>query len=94
MKIIVIIINIGRGGIINYDDFYEVLIFYYIVVVGFDVIELELFFMNYLLFILNNCVIFLYMGSNIWELRNYMVEIVVENVISVLNKGCLKGEVL
>lgn len=47
MKRIFILINILRGVVVNYDDLVEVLSDGIIVVVGLDVIDLELFLVGY-----------------------------------------------
>lgn len=94
MKTTAIIINTGRGGIINHDDLYEALTSHQIAAAGLDVTEPEPLPMNHPLLTLNNCVILPHMGSNTWESRNRMAEIAAENIISVLNKGRPKGEVL
>lgn len=94
MKTTAIIINTGRGGIINHDDLYEALTSDQIAAAGLDVTEPEPLPMNHPLLTLNNCVILPHMGSNTWESRNRMAEIAAENITSVLNKGRPKGEVL
>lgn len=94
MKTTAIIINTGRGGIINHDDLYEALTSDQIAAAGLDVTEPEPLPVNHPLLTLNNCVILPHMGSNTWESRNRMAEIAAGNIISVLNKSRPKGEVL
>lgn len=78
-------INMLRGVVVNYDDLVEVLSDGIIVVVGLDVIDLELFLVGYFFLIQFKCVILLYMGINIVEIRVVMSVNMVKNIFVVLN---------
>lgn len=81
MKEIVVFINISRGDVVNQDDLYQVLVSGKIVVVGLDVMSLELLFINYFFLILKNCVILFYIGSVIYRICNIMFLLVVNNLL-------------
>lgn len=74
-----------RGVVVNYGDLVEVLSDGIIVVVGLDVIDLELFLVGYFFLIQFKCVILLYMGINIVEIRVVMSVNMVKNIFVVLN---------
>ncbi|XP_061163580.1 glyoxylate reductase/hydroxypyruvate reductase-like [Saccostrea echinata] len=94
MKNSAILINTGRGGVINHVDLFDALTSNQIAAAGLDVTDPEPLPVDHPLLTLNNCVILPHMGSNTWESRNRMAEIAAENVITVLNNGHPKGEVL
>lgn len=81
MKEIVVFVNISRGDVVNQDDLYQVLVSGQIVVVGLDVMILELLFINYFFLILKNCVILFYIGSVIYRICNIMFMLVVNNLL-------------
>ncbi|XP_062594273.1 glyoxylate reductase/hydroxypyruvate reductase-like [Saccostrea cucullata] len=94
MKNSAILINTGRGGVINHPDLFDALTSNQIAAAGLDVTDPEPLPADHPLLTLNNCVILPHMGSNTWESRNRMAEIAAENIITVLNNGHPKGEVL
>lgn len=94
MKKSAILINSGRGGVVNHDDLFEALKSNQIAAAGLDVTEPEPLPVDHPLLTLNNCVILPHMGSNTWESRNLMAEIAAENIKTILNKGHPQGEVV
>lgn len=94
MKNSAILINTGRGGVVNHSDLFEALTTNQISAAGLDVTDPEPLPVGHPLLTLKNCVILPHMGSNTWESRNRMAEIAAENIVAVLNKGQALGEVL
>ncbi|XP_063409606.1 glyoxylate reductase/hydroxypyruvate reductase-like [Mytilus trossulus] len=94
MKNSAVLINSGRGGVIQHDDLYEALRTNTIAAAGLDVTEPEPLPKDHPLLTLNNCIVLPHMGSNTWESRNSMSEIAATNIISVLNGTNAVGEVI
>ncbi|XP_076086984.1 glyoxylate reductase/hydroxypyruvate reductase-like [Mytilus galloprovincialis] len=94
MKNSAVLVNSGRGGVIQHDDLYEALRTNTIAAAGLDVTEPEPLPKDHLLLTLNNCIVLPHMGSNTWESRNSMSEIAAANIISVLNGTNAVGEVI
>ena len=93
MKKSCILINSGRGGVINHDDLHEALLAGEIAAAGLDVTEPEPLPPDHPLVSLQNCVILPHMGSNTWESRNSMSETAAQNVLDVLNGKTAVGQV-
>ncbi|XP_069111446.1 glyoxylate reductase/hydroxypyruvate reductase-like [Argopecten irradians] len=85
MKKTAILINSGRGGVVQHDDLYEALTSGEIYAAGLDVTEPEPLPHDHPLVGLQNCVILPHMGSNTWDSRNHMAEIAARNIVSVKN---------
>lgn len=83
MKKSAILINSGRGGVIQHDDLYEALSSYKIAAAGLDVTEPEPLPADHRLVSLSNCIVLPHMGSNTWESRNSMAETAANNVLAV-----------
>lgn len=86
MKKTAMIINTGRGDVINLDDLYEALTNGTIAAAGLDATEPEPLPKSHPLLSLDNCVILPNMGSNTWDSRKNMSLTAAKNIISVLNK--------
>lgn len=80
MKFIVILINVGCGGIVNYNDFIVVLQNGVIKVVVLDVIELVIFLRDYLLLNMLNVIFSLYIVIYIVSVRVKLNFIVFEQL--------------
>lgn len=94
MKNSAIIVNSGRGGVINHDDLYDALKSNTIAAAGLDVTEPEPLPSDHPLLTLQNCIVLPHMGSNTWESRNSMSEIAAQNILAVLNGKTPVGEVV
>lgn len=79
----VIFINIFCGWVVDEVVLIEVLVQWWICVVGFDVFECELLFFDLLLLCLLNVVVILYIGLVIEEICEVMVCCVVDNLLVV-----------
>ncbi|XP_046360047.1 glyoxylate reductase/hydroxypyruvate reductase-like [Haliotis rufescens] len=93
MKQTAILVNSGRGGVIQHDDLYDALVNKDITAAGLDVTEPEPLPSNHKLVSLNNCIILPHMGSNTWESRNSMSLTTAKNILSVFHKEKVFGEV-
>ncbi|XP_052821192.1 glyoxylate reductase/hydroxypyruvate reductase-like [Mya arenaria] len=93
MKNEAILINSGRGGVINHDDLFDALKEGQIFAAGLDVTEPEPLPSNHPLVALPNCIILPHMGSNTWDSRNMMSATAGENVVNVFNKKVAVGDV-
>lgn len=80
MKLMVILVNIVRGGIVDELVLVDVLVNGYLVVVGLDVYEGELMVCLELL-VLCNVVFILYIGSVLLVMCMVMVQLVVDNLV-------------
>ncbi|XP_067659405.1 glyoxylate reductase/hydroxypyruvate reductase-like [Haliotis asinina] len=93
MKSTAILVNSGRGGVIQHDDLYEALLNKDITAAGLDVTEPEPLPADHKLVSLNNCIILPHMGSNTWESRNSMSLTTAKNILSVFHKEKVFGQV-
>ncbi|KAK3593252.1 hypothetical protein CHS0354_012340 [Potamilus streckersoni] len=93
MKNSAILINTGRGGVIQHDDLYEALTSDQITAAGLDVTEPEPLPMDHPLVGLHNCVILPHMGSNTWDSRNKMAETAAGNILAVFRNETAIGQV-
>lgn len=93
MKNNAILVNTGRGGVIQHDDLLEALKNGEIAAAGLDVTEPEPLPADHPLVLQKNCVILPHMGSNTWDSRNAMAEIAALNCISALNDQTPAGNV-
>ena len=90
MKTSAILINSGRGGVIQHDDLFEALSSGKIAAAGLDVTEPEPLPADHPLVSQPNCIVLPHMGSNTWESRNSMAETAANNIIAVFeNKQAL-----
>lgn len=94
MKNSAILVNSGRGGVIQHEDLYEALRTNTIAAAGLDVTEPEPLPKDHPLLTLENCIVLPHMGSNTWESRNSMSLIAAQNILSVLNGKGAVGEVI
>ena len=94
MKDTAIIVNSGRGGVINHDDLYDALVAGQICAAGLDVTEPEPLPPDHKLVSLGNCIILPHMGSNTWDSRNLMSETAAKNILAVFGNKQAIGEVL
>lgn len=83
MKSNAILINSGRGGVIQHDDLYEALTSGEIAAAGLDVTEPEPLPADHPLVSLPNCIVLPHMGSNTWDSRNSMSETAANNILAV-----------
>lgn len=93
MKSNAILVNTGRGGIINHDDLYEALANKEITAAGLDVTEPEPLPMEHPLHTLPNCLITPHMGSNTWIARNCMSLNAAKNIIDVFDNKIPGGKI-
>jgi len=91
MKNDCIIVNVGRGGIIDHDDLHDALVAGEIKAAGLDVTEPEPLPREHPLVALDSCVITPHMGSNTWEARNKMAVLAAQNVIAGVSGGTPEG---
>jgi glyoxylate/hydroxypyruvate reductase len=91
MKSTAIIVNSGRGSVINHDDLNEALRNNVIAGAGMDVTEPEPLPKDHPLVRLPNCVVTPHMGSNTWDSRNLMSLTAAECIISVIKGEKPKG---
>ncbi|XP_076451990.1 glyoxylate reductase/hydroxypyruvate reductase-like [Babylonia areolata] len=82
MKNTAIIVNTGRGGVINHDDLAVALENRVIGGAGLDVTEPEPLPKDHPLVNLKNCVVTPHMGSNTWDSRNLMSLTAAECIVS------------
>ncbi|XP_033724811.1 glyoxylate reductase/hydroxypyruvate reductase-like [Pecten maximus] len=85
MKKTAILINSGRGGVVQHDDLYDALTSGEIYAAGLDVTEPEPLPHDHPLVGLQNCIILPHMGSNTWDSRIHMAETSAKNILSVKN---------
>ena len=93
MKNNAILVNTGRGGVIQHDDLNEALVKGEIAAAGLDVTEPEPLPKDHPLVLLKNCVILPHMGSNTWDSRNAMSEIAARNCIAAITNQTPEGNV-
>ncbi|RUS89340.1 hypothetical protein EGW08_002860 [Elysia chlorotica] len=93
MKNNAILINSGRGGVINHDDLVVALKNGEITAAGLDVTEPEPLPKEHPLVRMKNCVILPHMGSNTWDTRNAMAEIAARNCIAAVSDMTPEGNV-
>ncbi|KAL8601686.1 hypothetical protein ACOMHN_033862 [Nucella lapillus] len=86
MKNTAIIVNSGRGGVIDHDDLAQALANGVIGGAGIDVTEPEPLPKDHPLVALPNCVITPHMGSNTWDSRNLMSDTAGKCIVAVFNK--------
>lgn len=91
MKNTAILVNSGRGGVIDHDALVEALKTGEITAAGLDVTEPEPLPKNHPLVSMNNCVILPHMGSNTWDSRNAMAAIAARNCIAAVNNQAPEG---
>lgn len=91
MKKTAILINTGRGGVIDHDALTEALRNGDITAAGLDVTEPEPLPQSHPLVSLPNCVILPHMGSNTWDSRNAMAEIAARNCIAAISNQTPEG---
>ena len=85
MKNSAIIVNSGRGGVINHDDLAIALKDGVVLGAGLDVTEPEPLPPDHALVGLPNCVVTPHMGSNTWDSRNSMSLTAAKCIISIFN---------
>ncbi|KAH3790233.1 glyoxylate reductase/hydroxypyruvate reductase-like [Dreissena polymorpha] len=93
MKKEAIVINTGRGGVINHDDLYDALTNDEIFAAGLDVTEPEPLPADHPLVSHPKCIILPHMGSNTWDSRNQMSETAAKNIHSAFLKEVAVGDV-
>ncbi|ESO88816.1 hypothetical protein LOTGIDRAFT_125448 [Lottia gigantea] len=93
MKKSAILINSGRGGVVNHDDLHEALVNGEITAAGIDVTEPEPLPASHPLVSIPNCIVLPHMGSNTWESRNSMSSTAAKNILAVFHKEKPMGEV-
>lgn len=93
MKNSAILINSGRGGVVNHDDLYDALTSGQLHCAGLDVTEPEPLPANHRLVALDNCIILPHMGSNTWDSRNSMAETTAKNILAVFQDKSAIGDV-
>jgi len=93
MKKNAVLINTGRGGVINHDDLLEALREGTIRAAGLDVTEPEPLPHDHPLVHMPNCVILPHMGSNTWEARNAMSLLAAKNCIAAVSGQTPEGNV-
>ncbi|CAG5126298.1 unnamed protein product [Candidula unifasciata] len=91
MKKNAILINTGRGGVIDHDALVEALKNGDIQAAGLDVTEPEPLPKEHPLVAMNNCVILPHMGSNTWDSRNAMAEIAARNCLAAISNKTPEG---
>ncbi|CAL1536633.1 unnamed protein product [Lymnaea stagnalis] len=91
MKKGAILINTGRGGVIDHEALTEALRNGDITGAGLDVTEPEPLPPTHPLVSLPNCVILPHMGSNTWDSRNAMAEIAAKNCIAAISDQTPEG---
>ncbi|BFZ23860.1 hypothetical protein BsWGS_26899 [Bradybaena similaris] len=91
MKNTAILINTGRGGVIDHDALVEALKSGEITACGMDVTEPEPLPKNHPLVSMHNCVILPHMGSNTWDSRNAMAAIAARNCVAAVNNQTPEG---
>lgn len=94
MKNTAILINTGRGGVIQHDDLYEALKNNVIGGAAIDVTEPEPLPKDSPLLQLPNCIVAPHMGSNTWPARNMMSTTTAKNILAVFHREDLVGEVV
>lgn len=93
MKKEAILINTGRGGVIDHDALVFALKNGDIQAAGLDVTEPEPLPVSHPLVSLKNCIILPHMGSNTWDSRNSMAEIAARNCIAAIKNETPEGNV-
>ena len=93
MKSSSVLINSGRGGVINHDDLYGALLSGEIAAAGLDVTEPEPLPADHPLVSLPNCIVLPHMGSNTWESRDSMAETAAKNILAVFENKPAIGQV-
>lgn len=93
MKKSAVLINSGRGGVINHADLHEALTLGEIYAAGLDVTEPEPLPADHPLVSTPNCVILPHMGSNTWDSRNSMAETAANNILAVFRDMEPMGDV-
>lgn len=93
MKKEAILVNSGRGGVINHMDLVEALKNGDITAAGLDVTEPEPLPPTHPLVQMPNCVILPHMGSNTWDSRNAMALIAARNCIAAVSGQTPEGNV-
>lgn len=91
MKPSAILINSGRGGVIQHDDLLEALISGEIAAAGLDVTEPEPLPANHPLVSQHNCIVLPHMGSNTWDSRNSMSETTANNILAIFSEKAAVG---
>lgn len=94
MKNSAILINSGRGGVIQHDDLYDALTSGEIAAAGLDVTEPEPLPADHRLVGVDNCIILPHMGSNTWDSRNSMSKTTAENILAVFHNTKAVGEII
>jgi len=91
MKKNAILVNTGRGGVINHDDLAEALKNGTITAAALDVTEPEPLPVSHPLLKMSNCVVAPHMGSNTWESRNDMADIAAKNCVAAIRGAVPEG---
>lgn len=86
MKSTAILINSGRGGVIQHDDLLDALVSGEIAAAGLDVTEPEPLPASHPLVSQHNCIVLPHMGSNTWDSRNSMSETTANNILAIFNE--------
>ena len=85
MKKNAILVNSGRGGVIQHNDLLEALVAGEIAAAGLDVTEPEPLPADHPLVNQQNCIVLPHMGSNTWDSRINMSETTAKNILSIFN---------
>lgn len=93
MKNSAILINSGRGGVVEHNDLLDALVSGQIAAAGLDVTEPEPLPADHPLVSTPNCIILPHMGSNTWDSRNLMSETAGRNIVSVFKDEPAVGDV-
>lgn len=94
MKSTAILINTGRGGVVNHKDLYDALTSGQLNAAGLDVTEPEPLPPDHPLVSLDNCIVLPHMGSNTWDSRNSMSETTAKNILAVFEDRSAIGDVI
>ncbi|KAL4221269.1 hypothetical protein ACF0H5_019532 [Mactra antiquata] len=85
MKSHAILVNSGRGGVIQHDHLLEALTSGEIAAAGLDVTDPEPLPKDHPLVKQHNCIVLPHMGSNTWDSRNHMSETAADNILSIFD---------
>ena len=93
MKRTAVLVNVGRGGVVNHDDLYQALKSRKIGMAAIDVTDPEPLPANHPLMTLNNCVVTPHVASSTWESRNAMSLLTAENMLTILGGNDPAGRI-
>jgi glyoxylate/hydroxypyruvate reductase len=91
MKKNAILVNSGRGGVIQHNDLLEALVAGDIAAAGLDVTEPEPLPADHPLVHHPNCIVLPHMGSNTWDSRINMSETTAKNILSIFHNENAMG---